>query len=41
MYIKDKNNDILIHISYNIDCKVFIELNFFIKVKEFKNLQFF
>ena len=39
--MKDINNDISKHISYNIDCKVLIELNFFIKGTEYKNLHSF
>ena len=35
-YIKDTNNDISKHISYNIDCKVLIELNFFINEQNLK-----
>ena len=43
MYCKRKslNNDISKHISYNIDCDVFIEFNFFTKVLGFKNLRSF
>jgi len=39
--MKDINNDISKHISYNIDCKVLIELILFIKETKFKNLHFF
>ena len=39
--MKDINNDISKHISYNIDCKALMELIFFIKETKFKNLHCF
>lgn len=34
--MKDLNNDISKHISYHIDCIVFIEFNFIIKIFNLK-----
>ena len=34
--MKDLNNDISKHMSYHIDCNVFIEFNFIIKIFNLK-----